>query len=295
MNQPEIPVPAPSGRPSPFSSPPPPPPPAGFAPPRRANSGWLLAVAILLAAIAAGLGYYSVELWRDQRKAQAELLSTKQTVGELQHERTQSEQRDKAREEKLEALQKELGETKASLGEAQTKLEALAEQQADADALMRDYKAIAARFQRLIDSGRLKINYRRGRMVVDLPAKVLFPSGSAELSKEGQQDLRDVARILRKVKGKRFIVAGHTDNVKIKQKRELYSSNWALSAARAVTVTEALVRAGMLPAHLVAAGYGPHDPVASNQREAGRQQNRRIEIILEPKLRELPDRLEEKL
>jgi chemotaxis protein MotB len=125
-------------------------------------------------------------------------------------------------------------------------------------------------------------------MVVDLPAQVLFPSGSAELSDEGKKSLREVAKILRRVKGKRFIVGGHSDNVKLTGTGQ-YSSNWALSAARAVTVTESLVRFGLRADHLVAAGYGPHDPVAGNHSEAGRQENRRIEIILEPKVRELPE------
>lgn len=71
-----------------------------------------------------------------------------------------------------------------------------------------------------------------------------------------------------------------------------FSSNWALSAARAVTVTEALIDSGVKPTRLNAAGFGPYDPIASNASSKGRQKNRRIEIVLEPNLRELPASLQ---
>jgi chemotaxis protein MotB len=240
------------------------------------------------------LGYYSLRLVRAQELADAEASAAEQTIDNLNGELAQARASADARQRELAQVVGDLERTKKTLAGAQEKLDELSAERADLDAAMRDFKAIAARFQRLVDGGRLKVSFRRGRMVVDLPAQVLFASGSAELSKEGKKSLRAVARILRKVKGKRFIVAGHTDNVKIRR-NPLFSSNWALSAARAVTVTEALVRFGIRPTNLVAAGYGPHDPVASNRKASGKQLNRRIEIILEPRLRELPDRLEDKL
>jgi len=78
-------------------------------------------------------------------------------------------------------------------------------------------------------------------------------------------------------------VAGHTDNVPVKRGGR-FDSNWELSTARATTVVELMVREGVPPDQLAAAGFGEHDPIASNETPEGRQQNRRLEIMLMPKL-----------
>jgi len=95
----------------------------------------------------------------------------------------------------------------------------------------------------------------------------------------------EVAVILRQFPDRRFMVAGHTDNQPVK---EAYKDNWELSMARALVVTRFLVEAKMKAQNIVAAGYGEHDPIASNASPDGRRENRRIEIILLPDLSELP-------
>ncbi len=127
---------------------------------------------------------------------------------------------------------------------------------------------------------------RHGRMVVKLPASVLFPSGSAELSKDGFGAVAAVAHILRQFPDRQFEVAGHTDAIAVSPTSP-FKTNLELSAARAVTVAQALEKGGMNAAHLSAAGYAEFQPVASNRSEAGRQENRRIEIVLVPNLAEL--------
>jgi chemotaxis protein MotB len=139
----------------------------------------------------------------------------------------------------------------------------------------------------MIDSGKLQVTLKHGRMVVKLPAGVLFASGSAELSKEGQTALSEVASILKQLHDRRFMVAGHTDNVPVGPPSP-FKNNLELSTARALTVVAQLVSAGMNPARLVAAGYADHEPEHPNATEAGRQENRRIEIVLLPNLAELP-------
>ena len=181
----------------------------------------------------------------------------------------------------------DLLELKTKLGVAEAARGELEEASAELQQSLAEVKRMTQQFQRMIDSGKLEVTYRRGRMIVELPAAVLFASGSADLSDEGRSALREVAAVLRKVPGKRFIVAGHTDNVPISKAQTGFEDNWALSAARAVTVTQALIDSGLHPGHLVAAGYGEYDPVASNTSARGRQKNRRIEIVLEPELREV--------
>jgi chemotaxis protein MotB len=71
-------------------------------------------------------------------------------------------------------------------------------------------------------------------------------------------------------------------------KTELFPSNWELSTRRAVEVVHFLVAQGMAPKVLAAAGYGEFDPVAANDTPEHRAQNRRIEIVLQPNLSDLP-------
>jgi chemotaxis protein MotB len=104
---------------------------------------------------------------------------------------------------------------------------------------------------------------------------------------EGQKALTKVAQVLNGVSDRAFLVAGHTDNVPIKTAR--YPSNWELSTERAVNVVQLLIKkGGMSPKVLSAAGYSEHDPVVPNTDEKNRAQNRRIEIVLQPNLSDLP-------
>jgi chemotaxis protein MotB len=124
-------------------------------------------------------------------------------------------------------------------------------------------------------------------MVVELPEGILFASGKAKLKDEGEEALAEVAGVLKDIEDRDFQIAGHTDNVPIRTRR--FPSNWELSAKRAVNVTRYLIEQGMKKDRLSAAGYADTQPVASNRTAEGRQQNRRIEIVLVPNLDELPD------
>jgi chemotaxis protein MotB len=133
----------------------------------------------------------------------------------------------------------------------------------------------------LVDAGRLQVSIRKGRMTLKLPDDILFPPGSRHLRKEGREAIEAVAAVLKDVgKGRTFLIAGHTDDVPTSGLR----SNWELSTARALTVVHLLVDSGVEPARLAATGYGEYDPVADNSTPEGRQQNRRIEIMLMPDL-----------
>ncbi|HEU4534329.1 MAG TPA: OmpA family protein, partial [Polyangiaceae bacterium] len=83
-----------------------------------------------------------------------------------------------------------------------------------------------------------------------------------------------------------WMIAGHTDNRPVTEAK--YKNNRELSTARALNVTEYLIKSGMKPNTLVSAGYAEFDPVGNNGTPAGRQENRRIEIVLLPNIEELP-------
>jgi len=123
-------------------------------------------------------------------------------------------------------------------------------------------------------------------MIIALPNDILFDSGSTEVKKDGKAALAKVAQVLSTVPDRSFLVAGHTDNVPIHS--ELFPSNWELSTRRAVAVVHYLIAQNMNPKVLGAAGYGEWDPIAPNDTDAHRAQNRRIEIVLQPNIGDLP-------
>lgn len=176
------------------------------------------------------------------------------------------------------ALAKELGESKVRLGE-------LRKAQAAAEARAALFRGVLDRLRKLVEAGELKIVTREGRLVIQLPNDVLFDSGSAAVRPLGRATLERVGAVLAGIAGRRFQVAGHTDDVPIGGAR--FASNWDLSTARAVAVVKILVGAGVSPQALSAAGFGEFDPVAANGPPEGRAKNRRIEITLVPNLDEL--------
>ena len=185
---------------------------------------------------------------------------------------------------------KQLGENVKGLTtrnqDATRQLEDLRRQKAAAEARAAQFRNLVARLQQMITSKELKVVPRNGRLVIALPNDILFDSGSTVLKPAGQKALEKIATVLSTIEDRNFLVAGHTDNVPIKTGR--YASNWELSTERAVNVVTFLVKKGMKPKVLSAAGYSEFDPVAGNDSEQNKALNRRIEIVLEPNISELP-------
>ena len=173
------------------------------------------------------------------------------------------------------------------LAASREEMEAVRAQRALSEARLQEWKTLTSKLAAMISSGKIKVSVRDGRMLVDLPSSVLFATGSAELQDAGKPTLAEVASVLKQFPTRQFLVAGHTDTVPI-VKTVAFKDNWDLSAARALTVTRFLVEKGLRPRALAAAGYGEWDPVGNNKTEPGRQQNRRIEIVLLPNIAELP-------
>ena len=191
-------------------------------------------------------------------------------------------------------LEKQNNAFSKDLNASKDELTQLRAQKAEADKRMAAVEEFRKQFAKLIDAGQLRVTARRGALVLSLPSEVLFPTGSAELSKQGEYAVVEVGAVLKKFPERRFLVVGHTDNQDfVKPKGDpaticVPTDNWQLSTARALTVTRVLVTAGMDAKNLVPAGVGANDPVASNSTSEGRQKNRRIEIALLPAINELP-------
>lgn len=114
--------------------------------------------------------------------------------------------------------------------------------------------------------------------------KILFDSGSIDINQKGKKLLLVVAESVRGHKDQKVVVEGHTDNRPLGLTlKERFPTNWELSTARAAAVVRFLQEEGRLqPERLSARGYSFYRPLASNDTEEGRHQNRRIEIILGP-------------
>ena len=230
---------------------------------------WKLPLWAVLATGAAGVGGYYAYKGRDCISGQAAVC--------------EKERADlKARSGQIEAT---LNQMQGNLSTSRQELEALRKWKGDAAKRMQTFRDMSTKLQKMVDAGKLGVRVRDGRLVMRLPQDVLFPSGVADLSRDGELALMEVAVILKQFPDRRFMVAGHTDNQPVK---ETYKDNWELSMARALVVTRFLVEAKMKPQNIVAAGYGEHDPIAKNATPEGRRENRRIEIILLPDLSELP-------
>jgi chemotaxis protein MotB len=149
------------------------------------------------------------------------------------------------------------------------------------------YQDLAKKLEKEIQEGQIEITEMKNRLTVTMVDKIIFPSGSANISKEGKKVLDKVIDILKDVKDKRIQVEGHTDNVPIVSSlKKRFPTNWELSTGRATEVVRYLQEAGGLDAKLLSAtGYSEYQPVASNESETGKRKNRRIEIVLLPLLK----------
>lgn len=186
----------------------------------------------------------------------------------------------------VDGLIKERAQLAQAMQDTSARLEELRKQKAAADARAATYRNLVAKLRSMIDSGKLKVITRNGRMIIALPNDILFDSGRTDVKPDGKAALANVAQALASVPDRAFLVAGHTDNVPIHS--ELFPSNWELSTRRAVEVVHYLIEKGMNPKVLAAAGYGEFDPIAANDTNEHRAQNRRIEIVLQPNIADLP-------
>jgi len=119
-------------------------------------------------------------------------------------------------------------------------------------------------------------------LVIHLPEFLFFASGEAQIRPDAYTLLDSLAAILRKIPNQ-MAVEGHTDNRPINTPQ--FPSNWELSVHRATNLVRYLVEKDHLdPARFAAAGYGEYAPLTSNDDDAGRRLNRRVDIVIKPLL-----------
>jgi chemotaxis protein MotB len=209
----------------------------------------------------------------EQQKAEME-----QQKAELEQQTAALGQQKTELERQVDTLEKQksfLQRLTISLDEEKSALESANRQrQAQHDALV-------GQLSEEIRSGELQVRQYQNMLTVDVAEQLFFDSGHADIKGSGRAVLKKVGEVLKGYDNKLIWVVGHTDSVPIgKALQATFATNWELSVARATNVVRALQDAGVPPAHMVASGRGEFFPVAPNDTETGRQQNRRIEIML---------------
>ena len=135
-------------------------------------------------------------------------------------------------------------------------------------------------------AGRVTLDHGR----IGINGSVLFAFNSAELQPEGQQLLKTLAGPLAaylRTRDEVLMVSGFTDDRQVRERTrsqaQRFADNWELSAQRALTVTRALIEAGVPSSSVFAAAFGSEQPVASNADPEGRAKNRRVEMAPTPR------------
>jgi chemotaxis protein MotB len=129
----------------------------------------------------------------------------------------------------------------------------------------------------------INIKVDKGVIYIDISDKLLFKSGSYEVTDKAKEVLGKVAMVLKNQSDIEFMVEGHTDNVPFS--RGVLLDNWDLSVKRATSVIRILQnKYGLQPDHITAAGRSEYVSVASNDNAEGRMANRRTRIVILPQL-----------
>jgi len=215
-----------------------------------------------------------------EKNSSAEIAKNSQKNRELLAQLEAKEQALAAENERLEKLKKELESRSQRVAELESVIAAK-------DANMRALKDAISKALTNFEGKGLTVEQRDGKVYVSMENKLLFESGSWYVGAQGKLAVKQLGSVLAENPEIAILIEGHTDNVPYKGNAQL-SGNWDLSTKRATAIVNILRENNAInPENLTAAGRGEFVPVASNDSAEGRAKNRRIEVILTPKLDEI--------
>lgn len=248
------------------------------------------------------LRYHYGELVGQYEKQSQLLATTSGTLATLQDAYTALEQNSN------EALQASIEQNRGLLEEIQIKEGELLSERTRLDSLSKELSSRIARVEELeklvsdkealmnalktaltdalvsFKGNGLSVEQRDGKVYVSMENKLLFQSGSWSVANTGKQALKKLGNVLAANPEIAVLIEGHTDSDPYIGNDNL-SGNWDLSTKRATEIVKLLLKNNKIKAeNLTAAGRGQHQPLATNKTAAGKAKNRRIEVILSPKL-----------
>lgn len=221
-----------------------------------------------------------------EKNSSASIAENSKKNRELLAQLEAKEQALAAENARLETLKKELESRSKRVAELESVI-------ASKDAAMTKLKNAISKALTNFEGKGLTVEQRNGKVYVSMENKLLFESGSWAVGTQGKQAVKQLGMVLADNPEIAILIEGHTDNVPYKGNEQL-SGNWDLSAKRATAIVHILrENASIHPENLTAAGRGEFAPIASNETATGKAQNRRIEVILTPKLDEISKLLNE--
>ena len=181
----------------------------------------------------------------------------------------------------------DLDSLKNELASKITRVDELEQVIANKEALLSNLKSSLTKALMSFDGKGLTVEQRDGKVYVSMENKLLFKSGSWAVGSEGKQAIRQLAMVLEENKDIAVLIEGHTDDDPYIGDSKL-SGNWDLSVKRATSIVTLLLKNnGVIPENITAAGKGQYAPLVPNTSSSNRSKNRRIEVILAPKLDEI--------
>jgi len=251
------------------------------------------------------LRYHYGDLMTQFEQIEMELDRSKKSYETLEDSYKALEQNSNA------ALQESIEQNRGLLDEIQLKESELSDERSDLDSLQNELASKIARVNELerviankeallsklksslskallsFDGKGLTVEQRNGKVYVSMENKLLFKSGSWAVGSEGKQAIKQLAMVLEQNKDISVLIEGHTDDDPYIGDSKL-SGNWDLSVKRATAIVRLLLQnKGVMPENITAAGKGEYSPVVPNSSADNRSKNRRIEVILAPKLDEI--------
>lgn len=200
-----------------------------------------------------------------------------------------------AKEKAMAAEQARLNKLKADLDASSKRLSELEAYIAAKDASMKKLKETLLKSLKAFDGKGLTVHEKDGKVYVSMENKLLFQTGSWAVNAEGKTAVVEVGKVLAQNPDLSVLIEGHTDDDKITGNLGGgIENNWDLSTKRATAIVNILSEnKGINKQNLTAAGRGEFAPLMSNDTPEGKSKNRRIEIILTPKLDEISKMLKD--
>ena len=199
------------------------------------------------------------------------------------------------KEKALAAEQDRLNKLNNKLASNTKRLNELESMIAAKDAAMKKLKDTLSKALNAFEGKGLTVQQKNGKVYVSMENKLLFQTGSWAVGSQGRSAVVEVGKVLAQNPDITVLIEGHTDNDKILGNiGGGIENNWDLSTKRATAIVNILCEnSGIRKQNLTAAGRGEFAPILTNETNEGKAKNRRIEVILTPKLDEISKMLNE--
>lgn len=220
------------------------------------------------------------ELQSEKEQLSESLSEAEDQINTLQEEKEDAEMAKEKAEQHVDELSTELESTEMAKERAQEKAE---KKEKQVNMIMNDVRKT---FMEVENSG-MTVEEKNNKFYVSLGQKVQYRSGSKRLSSADLEVIDSVASLLKRNPDLHLIVEGHTDYVPIAEDVVVYADNWDLSVARSIHVVRTLIRKGVNPKQLTAAGKSKYQPEVTGddgEKAVADPKNRRTEFILLPNM-----------